>query len=47
MGIDEDLKHPLFSRSRDKYKVYVDNCVAQDLGQQAAHYVHTNFDNTI
>ena len=28
MGIDEDLKHPLFSRSRDKYKVYVDNCVA-------------------
>lgn len=47
MGIDEDLKHPLFSRSRDKYKVYVDNCVAQDLGQQAAHYVHSNFDNTI
>lgn len=47
MGIDEDLKHNLFKGSRDKYEVYVGDCVARDLGQEAAHYVRTHYDDTI
>lgn len=47
MGIDEDLKHPLFKKSRDKYELYVNDCVARYLGQEAAHYVRTHFDDTI
>ena len=47
MGIYEDLKHQLFRGSKDKYEVYVCDCIAHDLGQIAAHYVHTHFDDTV
>lgn len=47
MGLEEDLKNPLFKGSRDKYEVYVNNQIIYYLGQEGAHYVHTHFDDTI
>ena len=47
MGLEEDLKNPLFKGSRDKYEVYVNNKMVYYLGQEGAHYVHTHFDNEV
>ena len=47
MGLEEDLKNALFKGSRDKYEVYVNNKIVYYLGQEAAHYVHTHFDDSI
>ncbi len=47
MGLEEDLKYPLFKGSRDKYEVYVNNQIVYYLGQEAAHYIHTHFDDTV
>ena len=47
MGLEEDLKNPLFKGSRDKYEVYVNNKMIYYLGQEGAHYVHTHFDNEV
>ena len=47
MGLEEDLKNPLFKGSRDKYEVYVNNKMVYYLGQEGAHYVHTHFDTEI
>ena len=47
MGLEEDLKYPLFKGSRDKYEVYVNNQIVYYLGQMGAHYVHTHFDEEI
>ena len=47
MGVEEDLKNPLFKGSRDKYEVYVNNKIVYYLGQEGAHYVHTHFDDEV
>lgn len=47
MGLEEDLKNPLFKGSRDKYEVYVNNKMIYYLGQEGSHYVHTHFDEDI
>ena len=47
MGLEEDLKNPLFKGSRDKYEVYVNNQIIYYLGQEGAHYIHTHFDTDI
>lgn len=47
MGLAEDLKNPLFKGSQDKYEVYVNNQIVYYLGQEAAHYIHTHFDDTV
>lgn len=47
MGLEEDLKNPLFKGSRDKYEVYVNNKMVYYLGQEGAHYVHTHFDTEV
>ena len=47
MGLEEDLKNPLFKGSRDKFEVYVNNQIVYYLGQEGAHYVHTHFDNEV
>ena len=47
MGLEEDLKNPLFKGKRDKYEVYVNNQIVYYLGQEGAHYVHTHFDNEV
>ena len=47
MGLEEDLKNPLFKGSRDKYEVYVNNKMVYYLGQEGAHYVHTHFDSEV
>ncbi len=47
MGLEEDLKNPLFKGSRDKYQVYINNQIVYYLGQEGAHYVHTHFDEDI
>lgn len=47
MGLEEDLKNPLFKGSRDKLEVYVNNQIVYYLGQEGAHYVHTHFDDEV
>ena len=47
MGLEEDLKNPLFKGSRDKLEVYVNNQIVYYLGQEGAHYVHTHFDEEV
>ena len=47
MGLEEDLKNPLFKGSRDKYEVYVNNEIVRYLSQEGAHYVHTHFDDEV
>jgi len=47
MGLEEDLKNPLFKGSRDKYEVYVNNQIVYYLGQEGAHYIHTHFDDEV
>lgn len=47
MGLEEDLKNPLFKGSNDKFEVYVNNQIVYYLGQEGAHYVHTHFDNEV
>ena len=47
MGLEEDLKNPLFKGSRDKYEVYVNNKIVYYLGQEGAHYVRTHFDTEV
>lgn len=47
MGLEEDLKNPLFKGSKDKYEIYVNNQIVYYLGQEAAHYVHTHFDEEV
>lgn len=43
-GIEEDLKHPLFTGSTDKYDNYVHNQINLQLGELADHCVSTYFD---
>ena len=45
-GIEEDLKHPLFEGSKDKYDTYVRNKINQMLvpGELADHCISTSFD---
>ena len=47
MGLEEDLKNPLFKGSKDKYEIYVNNQIVYYLGQEGAHYVRTHFDNAV
>ena len=43
-GIEEDLKHPSFQGSRDKYMTYLNNQIEQILGQKSHSRVQTYFD---
>lgn len=45
-GIEEDLKHPAFGGSRDKYDTYVRNQINRMLvpGEEADHCIKTHFD---
>lgn len=44
-GLDEDLKLKLFDHSIDRYEDYLNDQIANRLSQEAAHYVHTRWDN--
>lgn len=43
-GVEEDLKHPWFNGSTDHYEDYLNDQVAKQLSQEAAHFVHTHWD---
>lgn len=45
-GLEEDLKLKNFEGNLDKYRQYVEGNIFTHLGQEAAHYVHANYDDT-
>lgn len=45
MGVEEDLHFQQFNGSADHYEVYVNNMVASQMSQEAAHHVHTHWDD--
>lgn len=45
MGVEEDLHFQQFNGSADHYEVYVNNMVANQMSQEAAHHVHTHWDD--
>lgn len=44
-GIEDDLRHPQFDGSRDKFDLYVRNKINQKLGELADHCIHSHFDD--
>ena len=44
-GLEEDMKHPMFRDSRDRYDNYVRNQIVYHLGQEASHCVVGTFDD--
>lgn len=46
-GLEEDLKYPSFNGNADHYEDYVNNQVAMQLSQEAAHHVRTRYDEGV
>ncbi|MCM1178522.1 MAG: ATP-binding protein [Bacteroides sp.] len=44
-GLAEDMKHPQFKDSRDKYDLYVRNNIVASLGLHASHCVKAHFED--
>ena len=46
-GLAEDLKFKQFNNNTDHYEDYVNNQIATQLSQEAAHYVRTSWDDKV